>query len=180
MPLTIRPETPTDYPGITEVNDLAFWQPAEGKLVEKLRGNPKFVPELSLVAEIGGKIVAHILFFPVVIKSETIDEEHEEYEEYETISLAPVSVMPEFQRQGIGGRLIKEGLEACRKLGYGSVIVLGHPEYYPKFGFEPAGKWGIKDPFGAPEEAFMALELKEGELEGVLGVVEYPEEFNDV
>lgn len=177
MPLTIRPETPTDYPGISEVNDLAFGQPAEGKLVEKLRKNPKFVPELSLVAEVDGRIVGHVLFFPIVIKSGAGDEE---CEEYETISLAPISVLPEFQKQGIGGGLIKEGLEACRKLGYGSAIVLGHPEYYPKFGFEPASKWGIKDPFGAPEEAFMALELKDGALEGVSGVVEYPEEFNEV
>ena len=159
------------------MNDLAFGKPAEGKLVEKLRKNPKFIPELSLVAEIDGKIVGHILFYPVVIKSGAGDEE---YEEYKIISLAPLSVRPEFRKQGIGGRLIKEGLEACRKLGYGSVIVLGHPEYYPKFGFEPASKWGIKDPFGAPEKAFMALELKEGTLEGVSGVVEYPEEFNDV
>ncbi|AKB26404.1 GCN5-related N-acetyltransferase [Methanosarcina sp. MTP4] len=180
IPLNIRPETPSDYPGISEVNDLAFWQPAEGKLVEKLRQNPKFVPELSLVAEIDGKIVGHILFLPVVVKSGAGNEEYEEYKEYETISLAPVSVRPEFQKQGIGSRLIKEGLETCKKLGYGSVIVLGHPEYYSSFGFEPASKWGIKDPFGAPEEAFMALELKEGALEGISGVVEYPEEFSDV
>ncbi|MCQ1534487.1 N-acetyltransferase [Methanosarcina sp. KYL-1] len=173
MPLTIRPETPTDYPGISEVNDLAFGQPAEGKLVEKLRKNPKFVPRLSLVAETEGKIVGHILFFPIIIKSANGKEK-------ETISLAPVSVLPEFQKQGIGGELIKEGLKACRELGYDSVIVLGHPEYYPRFGFEPTVKWGIKDPFGAPEEAFMALELKEGALEGAGGVVEYPEEFNDV
>ncbi len=180
MPLNIRPETPSDYPGITEVNDLAFGQPAEGKLVEKLRRNPKFVPELSLVAEIGGKILGHILFFSVVVKSEAGDKGPEGYEEHETLSLAPLSVLPEFQKQGIGGRLIKEGLETCKKLGYGSVIVLGHPEYYSSFGFEPASKWGIKDPFGAPEEAFMALELKEGALEGISGVVEYPEEFSDV
>ncbi|WP_440954310.1 GNAT family N-acetyltransferase [Methanosarcina sp. Mfa9] len=147
---TIRPETPSDYPGITEVNDLAFGQPTEGNLVEKLRRNPKFVPELSLVAGIDGKIVGHILFFPVVVKSGVGDGEPEGYEEYEIISLAPLSVLPEFQKQGIGGRLIKEGLEACRKLGYGSVVVLGHPEYYPRFGFEQARKWGIKDPFGAP------------------------------
>ncbi len=180
MPLTIRPETPSDYPAITEVNDLAFGQPAEGKLVEKLRKNPRFIPDLSLVAEINGKIVGHILFFPVVVKSGVGDGETEGYEEYETLSLAPLSVRPEFQKQGIGGKLIKEGLKACRKLGYGSVIVLGHPEYYPRFGFEPASKWGIKDPFGVPDEAFMALELKEGAIEGVSGVVEYPEEFNDM
>ncbi|MDY9925689.1 N-acetyltransferase [Methanosarcina sp.] len=173
MSLKIRPETPSDYPAITEVNDLAFGRPAEGKLVENLRKNPKFVPELSLVAEADGKIVGHILFFPIKIKSA-------EGKEKETISLAPAAVMPEFQKQGIGGELIREGIKACRKIGYDSVIVLGHPEYYPKFGFEPTEKWGIKDPFGAPAEAFMALELKERALEGAGGVVEYPDEFLDV
>jgi len=133
MTLTIRPETSSDYSTITEVNDLAFGQPAEGKLVENLRKNPKFVPELSLVAEADGKIVGHILFFPTNIKSA-------EGKEKDTISLAPAAVRHEFQKQGIGGELIREGLKVCLQLGYDSVIVLGHPEYYPKFGFEPASK----------------------------------------
>lgn len=173
MTFNIRPEIPFDYPAITEVNDLAFGQPAEGKLVENLRKNPKFVPELSLVAEADGKIVGHILLFPIIIRSAT-------GEEKETISLAPVAVRPDFQKKGIGEELIKEGLKSSRQFGYDSVIVLGHPEYYPKFGFKKAGSWGIKDPFGAPAEAFMALELKEGALKGAGGVVEYPEEFNSV
>jgi len=159
MSLIIRPETPTDYSAIKEVNDLAFGQPVEGKLVENLRKNPKFVPELSLVAEASGKIVGHILFFPIVIKSAAGKEKG-------TISLAPLAVRPEFQKQGIGHGLILEGLKACRQLGYDSVIVFGHPEYYPKLGFRPAGTWSIKDTFGAPAEAFMAMELKEGALEG--------------
>ncbi len=91
-----------------------------------------------------------------------------------------MAVRPEFQKQGIGGELIKEGLKVCQHLGYDSIIVLGHPEYYPGFGFKQAGVWGIKDPFGAPAEAFMALELKEGTLEEAAGIVEYPEEFNSV
>src|SRR5665647_3709714 len=86
-----------------------------------------------------------------------------------------MSVRPEFQKQGIGSELIREGLKTCLQLGYDSVIVLGHPEYYPKFGFKQADTWGIKDPFGAPAEAFMALELKEGALEGASGMLEYPE-----
>jgi len=133
MFLEIRPEIPSEYPAISEVNDLAFGQPAEGKLVENLRKNPKFVPGLSLVAEADEKIVGHILFFPIIIKSAAGKEKN-------TISLAPVAVRPEFRKQGIGGELIREGLKACGKMGYDSVIVLGHPEYYPKFGFEPTGK----------------------------------------
>ena len=173
MFLKIRPETPADYPAITQVNDLAFGQPSEGKLVEKLRKNSKFIPELSLVAEINGKIAGYILFFPVVIKLEN-------REEKETISLAPVAVLPEFQRKGIGSKLIQEGIKACQQLGYDSIMVLGHPEYYLKFGFKQANMWGIKDPFGAPAEAFMALELKEGALEGACGVVIYPDQFLEV
>lgn len=173
MFLKIRPETPSDYPEITQVNDLAFGQPSEGKLVENLRKNPKFIPELSLVAEINGKIAGHILFFPVVIKLEN-------GEEKETISLAPVAVSPEFQRKGIGSKLIQEGIKACQQLGYDSIMVLGHPEYYPKFGFKQANAWGIRDPFGAPVDAFMALELKKGVLEGTGGAVIYPDEFLEV
>ena len=145
----------------------------EGKLVENLRKNPKFIPELSLVAEVGGKIAGHILFFPVIIKPAAGKEK-------ETIALAPVAVLPEFQKQGIGSELIREGFKTCPQLGYDSIIVLGHPEYYPKFGFEPTRKWGIKDPFGAPAEAFMALEFKKGALEGASGIVEYPKEFLEV
>jgi putative acetyltransferase len=99
--LIIRPETPSDYPAITEVNDLAFGQPAEGKLVENLRKNSKFIPELSLIAEVDGKIAGHILFFPVVIKLKNGGEK-------ETMSLALVAVLSEFQRRGIGSELIRE------------------------------------------------------------------------
>jgi putative acetyltransferase len=125
------------------------------------------------VAEARGRIVGHILFSPIIIKSAAGKKK-------ETISLAPVSVRPEFQKRGIGSELIREGLKACQQLGYDSVVVLGHPEYYPKFGFKQAGIWGIKDLFGAPYpiETFLALELEKGTLEGADGVVEYPEEFN--
>ena len=108
MSLKIRPETLSDYPAITEVNDLAFGQHNEGKLVENLRKNPKFIPELSLVAEVDGKTVGHILFFPIIIKCGNGNEK-------EIISLAPVAVLPEFQKQGVGGELIREGLKACQE-----------------------------------------------------------------
>lgn len=170
MDLIIRPETASDYPVITYVNNLAFGQPAEGELVEKLRNNPNFVIELSLVAEIDEKIVGHILFFPIKIKSISGKQKH-------IVSLAPMAVIPEFQRRGIGGELIKRGFEACMEVGYDSVVVLGHPEYYPRFGFKQACTWKIKDPFGAPDEVYMAIELKKGALQNISGVVEYPDEF---
>ena len=170
MSLVIRPETESDYQAIEEVNELAFGQPAEGKLVKNLRKNPRFITRLSLVAEIEEKVVGHILFFPVKIESVSGDQKA-------IISLAPMAVLPEFQKQGIGRELIKQGLESCYELGYDSVIVLGYPEYYPRFGFKQAQIWNIKDPFNAPAEAYMALELKKGALDNISGVVEYPDEF---
>ncbi len=102
-------------------------KPEEGKLVEKLRENPKFAPELSLVVETDGKIVGHVLLFPIIIKSAAGKEKV-------TISLAPVSVRPEFHKQGIGSELIRERLKACRRSGHDYVAVLGHPDYYQDSG----------------------------------------------
>ena len=95
----------------------------------------------------------------------------------ETLALAPVSVIPEYQGKGIGSKLINVALESARRLGYKSVIVLGHDKYYPKFGFVPASKYGIKAPFDVPDEAFMVKELNDGSLIGVSGIVEYTKEF---
>ena len=170
MTITLRPETSKDYQEITRVNDLAFGQKNEGIIIESLRKNKNFVPELSIVAEKDGMIIGHILFFPIQIKSKDSS--------YKSVSLAPMAVLPEYQNQGIGGKLVRYGLEKCREKGYQSVIVLGHPEYYPRFGFEKASKWGIRPPFEAPDETFMAMELVEGGLKGVSGVVEYPEEYS--
>jgi putative acetyltransferase len=95
-----------------------------------------------------------------------------------SLSLAPLAVLPEHQGKGIGGRLIEEGIAIAKTMGYESIIVVGHPEYYPRFGFQPAGKWGIKPPYeGVPDEAFMALELGENSLDGKAGVAEFPREY---
>ena len=128
------------------------------------------MPELSIVAEKDSMIIGHILFFPIQIKSEE--------QSYKSISLAPMAVLPEYQNQGIGSRLVRYGLEKSGEKGYQSVIVLGHPKYYPRFGFEKASKWGIRPPFDAPDEAFMVRELVEGGLKGISGVVEYPDEYS--
>jgi putative acetyltransferase len=168
----IRPEIIEDYSSITEVNDLAFGQKNEGQLILRLRKTKKIIPELSLVAEIEGRIVGHILFCPIEIRSEG--------KVFPSLALAPMAVLPEFQKQGIGSQLVREGLKRARKLGFKSVIVLGHAAYYPRFGFEPAGKWGIRPPFKVPDDVFMALELVKDGLKGIQGTVEYPSEFNDV
>ncbi|MNL62716.1 Acetyltransferase (GNAT) family protein [compost metagenome] len=97
-----------------------------------------------------------------------------------SIALAPVAVLPQFQKQGIGTQLIERGLSDARVLNFKSAVVLGHPTYYPKFGFVKAEKWSIKAPFDVPSEAFMAIELVENTLQGIAGTVEYPKEFQEV
>ncbi len=172
MNIIIRSETENDYGEITKINDLAFGQSEEGLLVEKLRLNPNFIKDLSLVAEIDKKVIGHILFFPIKIeKGETT---------FDSLALAPMSVLPEFQKKGVGSKLVSKGLKATEKFGHKSVIVLGHENYYPKFGFVPTSKWKIKSPFEVPDEVFMAIELKEDDLKGVSGVVKYPKEFDEV
>lgn len=173
MPLTIRPETPTDQTGIYHLNALAFGQDGESQLVDLLRDSNAFVPELSLVAVLDGRIVGHILFSK--IKIVTADNTG-----VESLALAPMAVHPEFQKKGIGGQLIRRGLEVAESLGFKSVIVLGHEHYYPKFGFVPAARWNIKAPFEVPDNVFMALELVDGALDNAAGTVRYPEAFEIV
>ncbi|OGP90622.1 MAG: GNAT family N-acetyltransferase [Deltaproteobacteria bacterium RBG_19FT_COMBO_43_11] len=168
--LIIKPERKDDYAQITKINDASFEQPNEGRLVANLRKNKIFIPQLSLVAQMDDDIVGHILFFPIKV----VDEGRE----HKSIALAPVSVHPSYQKKGIGSALIKEGLARCKKEGFQSVIFLGHPDYYPRFGFKPASLWKISAPFDVPDEAFMAIELKENALKNVRGVIQYPEEFN--
>ncbi|TFG38165.1 MAG: N-acetyltransferase [Syntrophobacterales bacterium] len=172
MKLCIRSETPDDYGIITGINDAAFGGKNEGRLVEKLRATGEFIKDLSLVAELDGTFVGHILFYPVTINSGE--------NKYPTLALAPMSVLPEYQKKKIGSILVIGGLKKAQEMGYRSVIVLGHSDFYRKFAFKTASDWGITPPFEAPDSAFMALELVLGELEGKAGVVEYPPAFNDL
>lgn len=170
--IIIGPENPNDYKQIEQVNDLAFSQPNEGKMISSLRKNKKFIPDLSLVAKFDSKVVGHILFFPLNIISGE--------KSFEVISLSPMAVLPEHQQKAIGKNLVIEGLKKAKELGYKAVIVLGHPTYYPKFGFEPASKWNIKPPIDdVPDEASMAIELVDGFLKDKAGVIEYPTEYRE-
>jgi len=167
--LTIRRETPKDIDSIRYVNEQAFGQKEEAEIIDKLR--KRDVVTLSLVAVQADQIMGHILFSPVSVESE--------YSSFEAITLAPMAVLPEYQRKGIGSQLVRVGLEECRRLGHEIVVVLGHPDYYPRFGFVPASTYGIKCKYDVPDEVFMALELRQGVLSGRSGVVKYQPEFNE-
>ena len=134
-----------------------------------MRQSDAFVPELSLVAELDGKIVGHIMLTKPFIKNG----ENKEI----SLALAPISILPQFQNEGIGSKLITASLKRAKELGFKSVIVLGHDKYYPRFGFKPASIWNIRVPFDVPDQSFMALELESGSLFGVTGTVIYPKEF---
>lgn len=170
--LIIRPEAKADFDAVRKLNKKAFKGNNESKLVDSVREADYFIPALSLVAEKDGKVVGHILFSPIRIK----DAERAT----PALALAPMAVLPDFQNQGIGSGLVKYGLEECRKLGHKIVVVVGHADYYPRFGFLKAGEKGLQLPFEAPAEIFMALELVPGALDGVKGTVEYPREFHAV
>jgi len=173
--ITIRQETPDDYAGVIELTAKAFEhmpfsEGNEDKLVKRLRTAPTFIPELSLVAELDGQLVGHILFTPLKIENEQ--------DAFESLVLGPVSVLPEFQKQGIGGQLIVAGHQKARDLGFQSVILIGHPEYYPRFGYKTASGFGLKVAMELPsDDVFMAAELSENALSGVSGMVVFPPEF---
>jgi putative acetyltransferase len=163
--VSVRAETPADLQAIREVNRRAFGQEDEARLVDALRDGG--YARLSLVAEEGGRVLGHILFsdLPIVTQKGTLH----------ALALAPMAVLPERQRQGIGSRLVGEGLRACAQAGHRIVVVLGHPDYYPRFGFSSRLAERLKAPFSGP--AFMALELVPGALENVAGQVRYPPPF---
>ena len=168
MPV-IRPETPEDVDSIRYVNTQAFGQENESKLIEKLRKNGALT--ISLVAVHDGEIVGHIAFSPVVVESELSS--------FEAVALAPMAVLPAYQRKGIGSQMVRAGLKECRRLGHEIVVVLGHPDYYTRFGFVPAKPKGIYCEFEVPEEAWMVLELREDALAGRSGIVKFQPEFHE-
>ena len=167
--ITIQPEKEEYYTAIHELNVLAFGREDETRLVENLRKSPDFITELSLVAVKDRMIVGHILFSRIAIQTKTGS--------FPAVSLAPIAVHPEFQKQGIGSKLIRQGLVRCRKLGHKIVVVVGHPNYYPRFGFTSARAKGLEAPFLVPDEAFMVIEIAPGALNGISGMVIYPPAF---
>jgi putative acetyltransferase len=168
--VTIRPERPEDASRVRQVNELAFGQPMEADLVERLR--QAGTDSLSLVAE-DDAVVGHILFTSVVVESAG--------RRVLGMGLAPMAVLPDRQRQGVGSQLVRRGLHILRERGCPFVVVVGHPEYYPRFGFEPASTHGLASQWeGVPDAAFMVLVLDVHSMAGVSGVAKYREEFNEV
>ena len=165
---TIRREDALDADAVRLVNERAFNQSSEAVLVDALRG---VAGAISLVAALDARIVGHILFTPVQVGVEPA---------VPAIGLAPMAVMPAYQRQGIGSQLVRAGLDACRSQGHGVVVVVGHPTFYPRFGFVRASTAGLEYEHPVPPEAFMVLELQPGALAQMRGVVRYRPEFSDV
>ena len=167
--IAIRPEKPEDLPLIYSVIEHSFKRTVEATLVDKLRQACNDC--LSMVAEENGTIVGHIMFTPLLVKNG---------KEAQGMGLAPMAVLPARQRQGIGTLLVESGLQILREKGCPFVIVLGHPEYYPRFGFQPASGFNIRSQWkGVPDEAFMVLFLDNSALGNMSGVTTFREEFNE-
>lgn len=170
MQIVIRRETDEDIPGIYEVNRSAFGRVNEAELVDKLRLDHAIT--LSLVAMDDGQVVGHILISPVTIDSDG--------SQWSAVALGPMAVLPSYQKQGVGSQLIRAAFAELIRAGHFVVIVLGHPEYYPRFGFKPSKPLGIQWEISVPEDVFMVAELKDGALGGKTGVVRYHPAFNGV
>jgi putative acetyltransferase len=164
-PLIVRDDTPDDYAAIGHVNEAAFGTAEEADLVEALREDGAVL--LSAVAVLDDEIVGHVLFSRMSIETATGG--------LQAVALAPMAVVPAWQRQGIGSRLIRYGLERLRDTGERIVLVVGHPTYYPRFGFSGERGRALEHPF--PPDVFMALELAPGALDGVKGRVQYARAF---
>jgi putative acetyltransferase len=165
----IRREEPKDLAAVHSLNASVFGSPAEANLVDTLRKQAH--PVISLIAEDSNTVVGHIMFSPVALSG---------HPELKIMGLAPMAVEPTHQNQGIGTALGRAGLEQCKGLGYGAVVVLGHPRYYPRFGFSPASNFGISCEYDAPKEAFMAFELQPGYLRGKSGTIKYHAAFGSL
>jgi putative acetyltransferase len=167
--ITIRPETETDHEAVHRVNRLAFGQAAEADLVDAVRSSGNAT--ISLVAtDEAENAVGHILFSPISVPPTAAH--------LRALGLAPMAVVPDHQNRGIGTLLVKAGLDRAKELGYQFVVVLGHPHYYPRFGFRPSAGYGMQCAYDAPPEAFMVVELEPGCLHGFAGTVRYLPQFD--
>jgi putative acetyltransferase len=169
MPILVRPENNLDHQAVRQVNRLAFGQDSEARLVDALRAGV-FAP-VSLVAEINGQVVGHIMFSERKIVTDKGD--------VQALALGSMAVLPEYQRQGIGSALVRRGLEVCKEQGHLIVVVLGHADFYPRFGFSAKLAERLESPCGRGP-SHMALELETAALDGVVGRLVYSPPFNEL
>ena len=167
--MLIRAEKECDRDAVRAVNLSAFESPAEADLVDALRQEAH--PIVSLVAVEDAEIAGHVMFSPAIVAGRP---------DLQVMGLGPMAVVPGYQRKGIGSALVRAGVDQCRRLGFDAVIVLGHPHFYPRFGFVPAVRFGIHSGYEVPDEAFMVLELHPDALSGISGKVRYHSAFGDV
>ncbi len=165
MDIVIRPETPADLPAVREVLNLAFPDEDVAGLAEALRESAEYIPELALVAVCDGAVIGHVMF--------TTSHVDDADESIPALTLGPLAVQPTRQRQGVGSQLVEVGLSICRRLGHRIVVLIGHPTYYPRFGFVQAGPLGIEVPLAMSEDAQMVAALTPGALDGVRGLVRF-------
>jgi putative acetyltransferase len=166
--LEIRPEQAADHDAARLVLQLAFGPDSvEAGLVDALRASNAHVPDLCLVAVHEDEVVGHIFFSRAQLASG-----------HGVLALAPMAVVPEWQRRGVGSALVEEGLRRAAESGYPLMVVVGHPEYYPRFGFEPAAEHGVEAPWDVPPEAWMTRRLPAYRTDA-RGLVKYPAAFDD-
>ena len=167
MLIEIREERPGDVAAIRDLNKRAFGQDQEGNIVDALRSNGAAL--LSLVATRKGRVVGHIMYSPLSVGGEVTG-----------AALGPMAVLPEYQRQGIGSELVEAGNRKLQDAGCPFIIVLGHANYYPRFGFRLASTHGIKCEWEVPDDVFMLLVLDQAKMQGVSGSAKYRHEFSSV
>jgi len=170
MDIEIVEELPRHIDAVRRVNDAAFEQPDESQLIDALRHEQAVT--LSLVALDGEQVVGHVLFSPgtIDVDARLVD----------AVALGPMAVLPSHQHRGIGSQLVRRGLERIREQAHRIVFVLGHPTYYPRFGFHRASMFGVRCEYKAPDDAFMIMELRPGALKGVRGIARYHRAFETV
>jgi putative acetyltransferase len=164
----VRPERAADIEQIRALHSAAFETNGEAELVDRLRRGAEVI---ALVADDSGQILGHVLFSPVTLPG---------HGDVRIVGLAPIAVIPERQRVGVGSALIRRGLETCRESGIDAVVLIGHPTYYRRFGFQPASRFGLRSEYDVPDDVFMAMELRPGALTGKSGTIRYHSAFADL
>jgi len=168
--MNIREEQLSDIEKVYEINSDAFGRDNEPNLVNALRA--RLSSYISLVADDNANVIGHIMFTPVELSGSE--------DKLKIMGLAPLAVLSNYQSKGVGSKLVQEGIERCKSQGYDAIVVLGHPNYYPKFGFIPSVSYGIKSEYEVSDEKFMVLELVLDSLKGSGGVIKYHDAFSSL